>query len=49
MEEACANIGQPLLPQNKQDAEVIGIRDLAAIRAMVLREMPVPGDDELRR
>lgn len=49
MEQACANIGQPLLPQNKQDAEMIGIRDLAAIRVMVLREMPVPEDVELRQ
>ena len=49
MEQACMEIGQPLLPQNRQDGEAIGIRELAAVRVMVLNEIPLPSDLELRR
>ena len=49
MEQACMEIGQPLLPQNRQDSEAIGIRELAAVRVMVLNEIPLPSDLELRR
>jgi hypothetical protein len=49
LEQACMEIGQPLLPQNRRDGEMIGIRDLAAVRVMVLEEMPLPDDLELRK
>ncbi len=49
MEQACMEMGQPLLPQNRQDGEMIGIRELAAVRVMVLNEMPAPSDPELRQ
>jgi hypothetical protein len=49
MEQTCMEIGQPLLPQNWRDGETIGIRELAAVRVMVLNEIPLPSDPELRQ
>jgi hypothetical protein len=49
MERTCAEIGKPLLPLNMEDAQIIGIQDLDSIRVIVLSEMPVPDDSELRR
>lgn len=48
-EQDCMEMGQPLLPQNRQDGETIGIRELAAVRVMVLNEIPLPSDPELRQ
>ena len=48
IEQACMEIGQPF-SQNRQDGEAIGIRELAAVRVMVLNEIPLPSDLELRR
>ena len=43
------DIGQPLSPRNRQVGEAIGIRKPASVRVMVLSEIPLPGDPELRR
>jgi hypothetical protein len=48
MEQACSEIGQALLPQNRQDAETIGVREIGAVKVVVLNEMPTPQDSELR-
>jgi hypothetical protein len=48
-EQDCMEMGQPLLPQNRQDGETIGIGELAAVRVMVLNEIPLPSDPELRQ
>jgi hypothetical protein len=49
MERTCAEIGKPLLPLNMEDARDDGIQDLDSIRVIVLSEMPVPEDSELRQ
>jgi Domain of unknown function (DUF4157) len=49
IEQTCMEIGRPLLPQNWRDGETIGIRELAAVRVMVLNEIPLPSDPELRQ
>lgn len=48
MEQACLEIGQALLPQNRLDGEAIGIHEIGAVRVIVLSEMPTPQDSELR-
>jgi hypothetical protein len=49
MEQTCMEKGNPLPSQNRRDGERMGIREIAAVRVMILPEMPLPSDPELRQ
>ena len=49
MEKAILECGQALLPQNRKDAEAIGIRRIDDVRIAVFNAMPLPYDPGLRQ
>lgn len=49
MERAILERGQPLLPENRKDAELIGIKRVDDVRVIVLHSIPLPGDPGLRQ
>jgi hypothetical protein len=49
MERAILKSGQPLLPQNRKDAETIGVQQSKDVRILVLDGIPLPNDPGLRQ
>jgi hypothetical protein len=49
MERAILESGQPLLPQNRKDAETIGVQQSKDVRILVLDGIPLPNDPGLRQ
>lgn len=49
MEKAILECGQALLPQNRKDAEAIGIRRIDDVRIAVFNAIPLPDDLGLRQ
>ena len=49
MEKAILECGQKLLPQNRKDAEAIGINRIDDVRIAVLSAIPLPNDPGLRQ
>ena len=49
MEQACMKFGQQLSPQGARDAQAVGVRQIGLVRVMVLSEIPLPSDPELRQ
>jgi hypothetical protein len=49
IEQACMEIGHQLSPQSKRDARAIGVQQIDLVRVMVLNEIPLPDDRDLRK
>ena len=49
MEKTILQDGQPLSPQNRRDAEEIGVHRIDDVRVIVLDSIPRPGDATLRQ
>ena len=49
MEQACMKFGQQLSPQGARDAQAVGVQQIGLVRVMVLSEIPLPSDPELRQ
>jgi hypothetical protein len=47
MEKAILKHGQPLLPENRRDAQAIGVQRIDDVRIIVLQAVPVPNDPGL--
>jgi hypothetical protein len=48
LEEEILQKGQPLLSENRRDAEAIGIQQIDAVRVVVVDNLPLPSHSELR-